>query len=376
MKRVCHISTVHFPNDDRIFYKECISLEVLGYEVFFIVKNPEKEVIRNIRFLPLPDYKNRIFRMIRGSRKAYHVAKKTDAEVYHFHDPELIITGLKLKKLNKKVIYDVHENVFEQLESKKWLGPFVRILQWLYLKFELMAVKKFDNIIVATDTIKENFNERYPDYRHKFKLLRNYSILSLIDSVKPVSLNTEGKKLIYLGGLSKIRGIKEIICALQLMAEPPELILFGKWENEIYRLECQSLQGWKYVRYMGFKKLEEIYPYLKSSDIGLALLYPEKNYLRSLPVKAFEYMAMSKPMILSDFPYWKEIFGNCAIFVNPFNPSDIAEKITELLQNQNLGRQLGLNGRNAVVENFSWESEAVKLAEIYSKLVGNDDKSN
>lgn len=376
MKRVCHISTVHFPNDDRIFYKECVSLEILGYEVFFIVKNPVTAVVRNIRFVSLPEYKNRIFRMIRGPQKAYHVAKKIDAEVYHFHDPELILTGLKLKKLNKKVIYDVHENVFEQIESKLWLGPFVKILQSLYLKFEQIAVRKFDYIIVATDSIQENFNKRYPDHRHKFKLIRNYSILSLIDSVRPISLNTDRQKLIYLGGLSKIRGIKEIICALELMAKPPELILFGKWEDEAYRAECQSLQGWKYVRYMGFKNLEEIYPYLKSSDIGLALLYPEKNYLKSLPVKAFEYMAMSKPMILSDFPYWKEIFGNCAIFVNPFNPADIAEKITELLINQEFGKQLGWNGRKAVEEKFSWEAEVIKLAEIYSNLAENDHKSN
>lgn len=376
MTKICHISTAHYSNDDRIFYKECISLEQLGYEVFFIVKSPENEIIQNIRLIAIPEYNNRISRILLGPIKAWQIAKKIDAEIYHFHDPELIPVGFKLKALGKKVIFDVHEIVYYQLENKKWLGPLVKLVQKIYLLFERRAVKKFNGIISAADSIQEYFSERYPSFSGKFELIRNYSILSLIDSVKPAYIGGDEKKLIYLGGLSRIRGIKEIIQALAFMDSPPVFILFGLWEEETYKNECMSMQGWKQVRYMGFKKLEEIYPYLKSSDLTIAMLYPRKNYLTSLPVKAFEYMAMCKPMILSDFPYWKETFGNCAIFVNPLNPNDIAEKIAILLNDEPLRKKLGENGRKAVEERFSWEAEAVKLADFYANILSDDNKTH
>jgi glycosyltransferase involved in cell wall biosynthesis len=371
MRKICHISTAHPPTDDRIFYKECISLEKNGFVVYFIVPSQAEESVRNIKIVPLPIFKNRFKRIILGTYKTYQLAKKIDAAIYHFHDPELIPLGLKLKLSGKKVIYDVHELVYYQLENKKWLGKMVKIIQWIYLQFEKRAVKKLDGIILAEDGYMDYFLSRYSIYKTKFQLIRNYSILSLIDLTVPANLNEDRQKLIYMGGLSQIRGIKEIIQALELMKNPPVFLLFGRWEDPGYQSECINLAGWKFVNYLGFRKLEEIYPYLKVSDLTIAMLYPIKNYLTSLPVKAFEYMAMEKPMILSDFPYWKEIFGKCAVFANPYNPTDIAEKIQTLLNDKSLRKELGENGRRAVVEKYSWESEEQRLLDLYNRVLEN-----
>ena len=74
----------------------------------------------------------------------------------------------------------------------------------------------------------------------------------------------------------------------------------------------------------------------------------EKGFLRSIPTKAFEYMATSLPMIMSDFPLWRDLFHECALFVNPLDPHDIAEKMTMLIDDVELRRRLGRAGRQLV----------------------------
>jgi len=67
--------------------------------------------------------KGYLARLLEIGKKALEV----DAEVYHFHDPDLLFLALKLKKKGKKVIYDVHENYPGILEDTKGklLGKFL-----------------------------------------------------------------------------------------------------------------------------------------------------------------------------------------------------------------------------------------------------------
>ena len=100
---------------------------------------------------------------------------------------------------------------------------------------------------------------------------------------------------------------------------------------------------------------------MKSSDLGVATLYPTENYLTALPVKAFEYMSCSLPIVMSNFPYWKEVFKDCALFVNPKDPKDISSKIKYLLKNSNIAKELSMSGRILIKKKYSWEKESEKL---------------
>jgi glycosyltransferase involved in cell wall biosynthesis len=80
-------------------------------------------------------------------------------------------------------------------------------------------------------------------------------------------------------------------------------------------------------------------------------------------------MALSLPMIMSDFPLWRDLFHECALFVNPIDPRDIAEKMTMLIDDVELRRRLGRAGRRLVERNFSWETEVTKLDSLYRRLL-------
>jgi len=174
--------------------------------------------------------------------------------------------------------------------------------------------------------------------------------------------------IIYAGGLTRIRGIKEIIQAMEYIDNKDELWILGKWQSEKFKKECENLIGWKYTKYLGLVSLEEVFRYMKIADIGISTLYPVKNYLISLPIKVFEYMACSLPMVISNFPFWQEIFRDCALFVNPYNSKDIAKKISYLLDNPNKAKELGKKGRKLIKDRYSWEEESKKLLRMYENL--------
>ena len=101
--KICILTSVHPPFDHRIFYKEAKTLIKAGYNVVLIAQHIKEETVDGVRVVPLPTPKNRFERMTKVVWKLVRLALKEKANVYHFHDPELIPVGLYLKILGKKV---------------------------------------------------------------------------------------------------------------------------------------------------------------------------------------------------------------------------------------------------------------------------------
>jgi glycosyltransferase involved in cell wall biosynthesis len=367
-RRVCHISTVHGRADDRIFYKECAALRDAGYQVFLVVGHDKAEDLDGVRVVPLPPARGRAQRVLVNGPRAFLAALRTGARVCHFHDPELIGVGVLLRLCGRKVVYDSHENVEAQISSKQWIGQrwVRRVVARLFRAIELTGCLFFDRIVSVTPEIVARFPAG------KGVLVRNLPIVTAIRSrgarPRPVA---RPSRIIYAGGLTRIRGIYETVQALEAV-EGAELLLLGPWESEEYRRRCEALPAWSKVRYLGVKTLTEVYALLPEADIGIALLYPEENYLQSLPVKAFEYMTAGLPIVMSDFPYWRAHFAGAALFADPFDPRDIAAQLNRLLQDHALFRTLSEQGPALVAERFSWESERRTLLRMYEELCHED----
>jgi glycosyltransferase involved in cell wall biosynthesis len=366
MIKVCHISTVHPLLDDRIFYKECISLVQAGYDVSLVITHTKQETIDGVKIIPLKESKGRIHRILIKSFIAFRKALKTKSKLYHFHDPELIFVGIMLKIVGKKVIFDSHENVSKQIESKAWIGSKVirKIVAKLYRLIEMFGIFTFNSVISVTPEIVSFLSSK------KGILIRNFPIISLIDNSKNGIKNLK-TTLIYAGGLTKVRGIKELCEAISYINKDVHLQLLGPWESNEYKEECIAFSPNK-IEYVGTLPMDDVYPYIKEAAIGIATLYPEKNYLNSLPIKAFEYMTCEKPIVMSNFPYWEKEFKNCAIFVDPKNPEDIANKIINLIDDKETMLLLGKTGRKLVEEKYSWESESKKMVDLYDHLLKNN----
>jgi len=364
MSNICILTTVHPPFDVRIFYKEGKTLVRAGYDVTLIAQHNRNKIVDGVKIIALSKPRTRFIRIFGLSWRVFRLALGQHADVYHFHDPELIPIGIVLRLLGKRVIYDVHEDVPKQILNKDWIGNIYirKFVAFIINIIEQIGTFFFNRIVVATSDIAR----RFP--KSKTVILRNFPILELIDNTVPINYKKNKSVIIYAGGLTKIRGIKEIIQAMEYIGDRAELWLLGKWENEKFKKECENLIGWKYTKYLGLVPLEKVFQYMKIADIGISIFHPVKNYLTGLPVKAFEYMACSLSMVMSDFSYFQKYFRECAIFVSPYNSKDIAEKVLYILDNPDEAEELGKKGRKLIEEKYSWEAESKKLLRMYEKL--------
>lgn len=367
MIRIAHLTSVHQRFDTRIFLKQCKSLVNNGYDVSLIVADGNgNENKVNIKIYDVGKPKNRIFRMLNTTRQVYKKAIKLNADVYHLHDPELIPVGVLLKKKGKIVVYDAHEDLPLQTLSKPYLNVLLRKtfsgLTNHYLKF---ACSKFNAIVAATPVIEEKFKA----ISKKVVNINNFPMLEEFCNAS-TDWSSKNKQVCYIGGFSAVRGIREIVSAIALVKGEVRLVLGGYFNEPGLDLLVKSLPGWSFVDEMGFLGRDGVSKLLSDSYAGLVTLQPTPNYIDSLPVKMFEYMAAGLPVIASNFPLWKEIieFHNCGICVDPTKPEEIATAIDFLIDNPELAKEMGENGKRAVNEKFNWKAEEKKLFDLYESL--------
>lgn len=364
--KVCHITSVHKYNDIRISVKECKSLFDAGFDVHIIAPNTNTSNFKGIKVHGLKNnYKSRLNRIRKSSKDIFLKAIEINADVYHFHDPELIYVGLKLLKKGKKVIYDIHEDVPRQIMTKHWIPSYLRsIVSYLFERYENRAAKKFTAIVTATPFIKDRF---YSINKNTIDI-KNYPILSEL-YIPDVDYMKKENVIAYIGGISEKRGLFTMVQALDY-EKHTTLKLAGNIPNIDEENIVRSMKEWAKVEYFGYIDREGIKNILNKSRAGLVVLHPEKSYIDALPIKMFEYMAAGIPVIASDFPLWNEIIiqNSCGICVDPLDVTAVANAIQWVIDNPEEAKLMGENGRKSIEEKYNWENESKRLIELYNRI--------
>jgi glycosyltransferase involved in cell wall biosynthesis len=364
--QIIHLTSVHPRYDTRIFIKMCKSLVLNGYNVSLVVADGKRDEVKDgVSIFDVgATTGGRLSRMTKTCSRVFQKAKELDGDVYHIHDPELIPAGLKLKKLGKKVIFDAHEDVPKQILSKSYLNKISKIILSKILEwYEYWSLPKFDYLIAATPFIRDKLLKINPN-------TVNINNFSLLNEFKILSQTQKKNAVAYIGGISEIRGIKEVILALSF-TQNVRLNLAGSFSERIFKEKIKKYKNWSKVNTLGFLNRQQVSEVLAKSIAGIVTLYPVTNYITSLPVKMFEYMSAGLPVIASNFSLWREIIeGNeCGICVDPLNPKAIGDAIQYLIDNPKKAEQMGKNGRKAVEQKYNWSIEEKKLLTLYKDLL-------
>lgn len=359
------MTSAHPHTDIRIFLKECTSLAKKGYDTNLIAPNAPSTKINQVTIHGVNNRsKSRFTRMTKTVWSVYKKALEVNAEVYHFHDPELLFVGFLLKVKGKAVIYDVHEDVPRQIITKSWIKPYFRkIIANTFEFLENKLAKRFDAIITATPTINERF-QKIGCYAIN---VNNFPLLSEFDFIKN-DWSKKERAVCYIGGINEIRGIYQMVDALG--EGDVKLFLAGNFQKNEVREKTSKIQGWNMVEELGIINRKEVTEVLSKSVGGLVLFHPAPNHINAQPNKMFEYMASGIPVISSFFPLWKEIIEEheCGICVDPLKVEEIAKSINWLVNNPDKALKMGENGRKAVKEKYNWENEEEKLFTLYENI--------
>ena len=364
---ITHLTSVHPRSDNRIFSKMCSSLAAAHYKVSVVVADGLVDEIRDgVKIYDVGASKGRFDRIINAPNRVFEKAISLNADLYHLHDPELIPIGLKLKRMGKRVVFDSHEDVPKQLLSKPYLNkPALWMLSKAFGAYESWACRQFEGVIAATPFIRDKYLEINP----RTVDINNFPLLGELDAHVPWT--DKAAEVCYVGVISRIRGIAEMVQAMCLLQSGVRLNLCGRFAEIAVEQACKTMPGWQAINEEGFVDRVGVRQVLGRSVAGLVTLHPVINHLDGLPIKMFEYMAAGIPVIASNFPLWRAIVltNQCGLCVDPLDPVAIANAIDYLIMNPSEARRMGENGRRAVLEQYNWSMEETKLLEFYKDIL-------
>jgi hypothetical protein len=362
--KVCMVTTAHPALDTRIHFREAVSLAAYGYTVSTIGNHHRPETIDQVRIIPLPPRPGRLKRIFLWPWVAVRLALRTKAEIFHLHDPELLLVGIALRLLGKKIVYDSHEDYSGLILVKDWIPHFLKSpLAWGVGFLERTGAALFQLNIAPTDPLARRFPRGISLYNYPTEEIRNL----LMNAQQPY-----GKRdidLIHVGVLRQVRleFLLRVLVAVRASLPGIQVALIGLTKEQI--ATARSSMG-KDSRWVLEERLpfREVAPYLGRSKLALNY-HPLEPHLRyAVPVKIFEYLGAGCVTICSHFPFLESLLGvDCpVVWVKP-DPAKFACEIISLLRDPLRGHDLSERS-TACSARFGWECEEGKLLDAYRGL--------
>src|SRR5215510_6379670 len=157
-KKVCMLSAVRPATKHRMLLKEKASLVRAGYRVSIVAPHTHDEVLCGITIKAVHKFSSRLARMVGTTWFVYREALRQRADVYHFHNTELIPVGWLLKLRGKHVLYDVREDTPANILDTYWIPRWTRlVVAWAADIAEKLSGQMLDGIVAATPHIGQRF---------------------------------------------------------------------------------------------------------------------------------------------------------------------------------------------------------------------------
>jgi len=278
--------------------------------------------------------------------------------------------GIELKQhFNIKLTLDLHENwpalVKVSKHTNTLAGKIVSPV-WLWSNYENKVLQGTDNIIVVVNEARERILKlKIPENKiHVVSKTVNLDLIRLTPGLK----KSRSFEIFYGGGITYHRGLQNVIKALHKSGRRDiifKILGDGNYTENLKKL-VTDLSMEKNVIFVGKLPYTKMMEVLAKSDFAIIPHLCNEHTDSTIPHKLFQYMYMQKPIIASDCKPIKRILDETGsgITYSSENTDELAGIIKSL--DYFVGKDMGINGRKAVIEKYNWANDGKTLSEIYS----------
>jgi glycosyltransferase involved in cell wall biosynthesis len=339
-------------------------------------------VIVNARFLT-----QKVTGVQRFAIEISRVLRKLDSEIL-FVTPDNIIDHDLAKELGAIIIGKNKGSVWEQVDLRYYL---FKKSNPLLVNFCNTGIVSYRNQIVTIHDMSYKVNPKW--FPRKFYLWYNFLIPNIAkwskkvltvsnssknDIIKYLNINADKVNVIYnasnlntnnnfekvesskyllsVSSLDPRKNLNNLLKAYQHINEKINLIIVGL-KKDNFEFDEKLLSGGVIIK--SYVSDNELVALMKNAEAFVYLSLYEGFGLPPL-----EAMSMGCPVIVSDIPAHREVCGDAALYADPDNITDTANKITYLLGNNKLKKELILAGEENT-KRFDWfNSGQLVLANI------------
>ena len=361
-KKIVHITTVHRMRDTRIFYRYCKSLSDEGYSVNLICPSDDpsfapgsSHVVDEINVNFLRARSDKYSRIVLNIPLIIKKLSETKPDVIHFHDPELLLLIPIFLIFTRKLVYDVHEDNFENILQKKSIPLVLRIILSRLIRTLELFSSKFSSQVIA----ERYYHDFLPSSIEALNYPSAYqSCIGGQCHYDLSMLNSTYNWFLYTGNVSIERGA---LLQLEVLLDNSKNAIFyaGYCQSSVYSaiedwLERHKiskdrfvLEGYeKFVDQKCINYIQKGYPWVA----GIAIFPYSDFYNKKELTKFFEYYNACLPILCADFVEWKK-------FVNKYECGAVYESgYMQRLKNKKF---------NFTCNRFNWSDELKKVITIY-----------
>jgi glycosyltransferase involved in cell wall biosynthesis len=377
--KILVLTTLHAPNDDRIYYKEVLSLCRKFSDLTLAAPSDTREQLdidTRVRFLPLKQRSGllgRVLKLLYATRLVW----RTRPDIVHFHDYDILLAAPIMRYLLRcRLVYDAHEDFpASAAKSPRFSRALRPAIAGLVKLLETTLARCCSLIITADNPTAEYLTGTGVPTR----VLFNYPRIDLFpeeEAGDEREIFARHSVITYHGTMSADRGLFHMIRAMPgILARRSDcrLLLIGLSDDGLRRRAlalADEVGARESVFVIPWVPHTEIHRYLGLSRIGLVPLQPEEKYKRNIPIKLFECMTCGLPVLAADLPsirpYVEE--SGSGLLYDSTSPEALGEHVVKMLSDDGTLRRMGENGRVAVREKWNWDRMEARLLEAYDEL--------
>ena len=319
-----------------------IAQHVRGLNKYLTDSGNEVEVLSsdNSFTLPIKGLKNPSF-MISSSFKTKFMKKH---DIVHAHN---IPSAKAMKNAKGKKILTLHGIFSEQIDMLHG-----KTTSSISKNYENNALEWANAITVVSKDAQEHYEKLGFETHHIPNAID-------IDALSKSENKMFEKQIIYVGRLSKEKGILELLTTLKELSDDTNLVIVGNGPEEETVKQASKQEN---IHYLGYLPPEKTIPLVRGSDI---LIQP--SLIEGLSSSILEAMACKTAIIATNVGGNKEILENQNTGILIQDHSEILENIEKLFSNSQL-KELVTQNAYTEVQKYDWKNVGKQYLELYSSL--------